>query len=59
MQAENAGLFIWESLTPQKDVKSTPNGSMPQFDFILELFMLLGFMNVSSLKEWRMFQLPV
>lgn len=39
--------------------KQPPNGSVLQFHFILELLMLLGFMSVTSLKEWRIFQLSV
>lgn len=39
--------------------KQPPNVSVLQFDFILELLMLLGFMSVTSPKEWHIFQLAV
>lgn len=37
--------------------KQSPDRFVLQFDFILELLMLLGFMSVASLKEWHIFQL--
>lgn len=62
MQAENAILFIWRSLTPQKicgNPTPNPKWSELQFDLVLELLMLLGFMRVASLEEWHIFQLSV
>lgn len=62
MQAENAILFIWRSLTPQKicgNPSTNPKWSEFQFDLVLELLMLLGFMRVASLEEWHIFQASV
>lgn len=54
MQAENALLLIWRSLTPQKicgNPAPNPKWSELQFDWVLELLMLLGFIRVASLEE--------